>query len=88
MSSTLEQPKEVTDYLRNLLTDPYNKYCIDCHTRESTHASIRTGTFICETCANVLKVTFGMSVAYIKSVFGEQWDDYQLAAVSHEFGGN
>jgi hypothetical protein len=29
-----------------------------------------------------------MSKAYIKEVFGEQWDDYQLAAVSHEFGGN
>jgi len=24
----------------------------------------------------------------IKDVFGEQWDDYQLRAVSFEFGGN
>jgi hypothetical protein len=30
----------------------------------------------------------GMSKSYIKNVFMDHWDDYQLKSVSSEFGGN
>jgi hypothetical protein len=29
-----------------------------------------------------------MSKSYVKDIFLEQWDDYQLASISFEFGGN
>ena len=47
-SSTISQPLEVKDYLTNLLnSDPYNKFCVDCHVNLSTHACITYGTFVC-----------------------------------------
>lgn len=74
-------------YLSELLVkDPYNKYCVDCTKNESTHANISHGTFVCLNCANILMNEFGMDKCYIKGIFNDLWDTYQLHAVTQ--GGN
>ena len=88
-SSQFPLNKEVASYLKSVVdSDPYNKFCVDCFNGESTHANITYGTFICTTCAELHRSKFGQSEHYIKSLTGEQWDDYQIISVSPSFGGN
>jgi len=88
-SSTIPQPEAVKEYLMGLINaDEYNKFCVDCLHTASTHANINFGTFICENCAHTHRQTFGMSKSYVKTLFTEQWDDYQLSSMSIEIGGN
>lgn len=82
----LEQPASVTQLLNDLLArDTYNKFCIDCNRLESTHANITYGTFVCGDCANT-HLLAGMDKSYIKPIFGDPWDNYQVRVIQH--GGN
>ena len=75
------------DLLNDLLSrDTYNKFCIDCNRNESSHANITYGTFICEECAKVHLIALGMDKSYVKPIFGDVWDSYQLKTV--QYGGN
>lgn len=76
----------MTSYLQALLQNPYNRYCVDCTKNESTHANVTFGTFICLSCANQHALDLGMYKSYVKPIFGELWDPYQLKVVS--IGGN
>jgi len=58
------------------MSNPYNKFCIDCKKNQTTHALIWLGIFVCKDCADEHKALFGGNHCYIKDVFGEQWDDY------------
>lgn len=78
---------ELRAFLEEQLANPYNKYCLDCKKNQTTHAIVWLGVFVCKDCADLHKVTFGGNqYSYIKDVYGEQWDDYQLRSVC--FGGN
>lgn len=73
--------------MRNLhQKDSYNKFCVDCNKNESTHASVSYGILLCEECADFHRVHFGMENSYIKSLFDELWDEYQIKCM--ELGGN
>lgn len=75
----LEQPAPLTALLQELLArDTYNKFCIDCNRNESTHASITYGTFVCGECANIHLNVLGMDKSYVKPIFGDTWDSYQI----------
>ena len=89
-SSQLPQSEELKKYLQSQLTgDPYNKFCVDCHRGQSTHAALAYGIFICAGCAVIHSATFaGRSRSQIKEVFAEQWDDCQLEAIAPGVGGN
>lgn len=89
-TSGLPQPPELRNYLQDLLTqDPYNKFCVDCHHNISSKVCLTFGIFVCQACAHIHEVLFkGRSYSQIKDIFGEQWDDHQLEAVSTGFGGN
>ena len=76
----------MTAYLTSLLSNPFNRYCVDCTKSESTHANISYGTFICSACASHHDQAFGMTSSYIKPVFNDLWDQYQLKVVT--LGGN
>ena len=76
----------MTSFLANLLQDPFNKFCVDCTKNDSTHANISYGTFICESCAATHLDVFGMEKSYVKSIFHDLWDSYQLRVVT--VGGN
>lgn len=83
----LEQPASLTALLTEILQrDTYNKFCIDCNRNESTHASITYGTFVCQDCANAHMQLLGMEKSYIKPIFGDTWDQYQIRLI--QFGGN
>jgi threonyl-tRNA synthetase len=84
---TIVQPVSLANLLRSQLEkDSYNKFCIDCNKNESTHASVTYGVFICEECAQTHIKEFGMENSYVKSLFGELWDDYQCRCIMS--GGN
>ena len=80
----LEQTQ--TEQLRTMMVtlvtnNQFNAYCIDCQQRQSSHANIAYGTFICEVCAQVHLMYFGMHKHYIKEIFSELWDPHQLNVV-------
>ena len=82
-SQYLPQPEAMTKYLKSLLEDPFNKFCVDCTERESTYANITYGTFICLNCANLHLVDpLGMDKSYVKSIFEDLWDSYQINVVT------
>jgi ADP-ribosylation factor GTPase-activating protein 1 len=77
----------VTALLTDLLQrDTYNKFCIDCNRNESTHANITFGTFICGDCAKIHINNIGTDKHYIKTIFGDTWDTYQVKII--QAGGN
>jgi hypothetical protein len=76
MVDTYKQPQAMTDFLRQLLTDPFNAYCIDCTNILSTHVNISHGTFICSECAAQHLEHLGMDKTYIKPIFEDLWDSY------------
>jgi hypothetical protein len=59
---------------------------VDCTKNESSYANITFGTFICQSCANQHALELGMYKSYVKPIFSELWDSYQLRVVST--GGN
>ena len=82
----VKQPEHQTEILANLLLNPFNKFCVDCTKNESTHCNVSYGTFICETCASIHLDAFGMDKSYVKSIFHDLWDSYQMKIVT--VGGN
>jgi len=70
-----------------MLTIPFNTYCVDCKENKSTHAVVWLGAFVCKKCADdLVKKVGGNHHCYIKDIFGEHWDDYQLQSMAK--GGN
>ena len=83
----MEQPKELKEFFEEKLSNPYNKYCIDCKKNQTTHALLWLGAFVCGSCANQHKELQGGNFnVYVKDVYGELWDDYQLRSIC--IGGN
>lgn len=75
------------EYLEDLLTIPFNTFCIDCKENRTTHAVVWLGAFVCKKCAgDILRSVGGNQFCYIKDIFGEHWDDYQLSSMTK--GGN
>lgn len=51
-SSVYPVAPEILDFLKKQTTGiAYNKYCIDCQQKKSTHFVVWTGTFVCKNCA-------------------------------------
>ena len=74
-------------YLEDMIANPFNNFCIDCKQNKTTYAIVWLGAFVCADCANALiKAQGGNQHCYVKEVFKEQWDDYQLRSLAH--GGN
>lgn len=54
------------------LKDPFNKYCIDCKKRKTTHAIVFMGIYVCESCSKshfYYTNQSRMSTLYIKDIF-------------------
>lgn len=73
--------------MEDMMGNPFNHYCLSCKTQYSTHAILWLGAYCCVDCAKkVSDKSNGYAECYIKSIFNEQWDDYQLRSVA--LGGN
>jgi hypothetical protein len=80
--------EELQNYLKSIMADTYNKWCVDCKVKLSTHAIIFYGTFVCADCAAKIVEEFGFMATYPKEVLREHWDDFQLMAIARGCGGN
>jgi len=49
----------VREYLTTMMTEGFNKFCIDCKTGLSTHCLVSFGSFVCGKCASVHKAVYG-----------------------------
>lgn len=87
-TSQLPIDSHLTAYLTELLSDPYNKWCLDCKANRSTHAIVMFGIFVCEQCSIQHVTLFGKQATWPKRVLSEHWDDYQLLHVARGCGGN
>lgn len=88
-SSQIPQSEELTAFLKKSMSEnPFNKYCIDCKKNRTTHFLVWLGIFTCESCslAHLNLPRGAQSKSYVKNVFNEQWDDYQLRSL--QIGGN
>ncbi len=69
--------------------DTFNKFCVDCHHKQSTHALLAYGIFVCTDCAKAHATIFkGRSYSIVKDIFNEHWDDYQLESIAPGVAGN
>ena len=83
----LPQHAELRLYLDMKISEPFNHYCISCKKNKSSHVILWIGSYVCKGCAaNLVQFNGGMRNCYVKDVFNEQWDDYQLKSLA--FGGN
>ena len=83
-TSTLNQPPELKKFLTRLQKDPFNKYCVDCKKKKTTHVIIWLGSFVCKDCSDFIKTNMAGGSQfrlYVKEIFKEQWDDYQLRSI-------
>ena len=86
-TSQMAQSPELKTYLEEVISNPFNNFCIDCKQNKTTHAVIWLGAYICGDCAKaIIDAQGGNQHCYIKDIFGEQWDDYQLKSLA--YGGN
>jgi len=52
ITSKLKQPHQVKEFLlKKLSSDVFNKYCIDCKSKTTTHFVVSMGIFVCMDCA-------------------------------------
>jgi hypothetical protein len=80
---------EISEFFKAQLKDPFNKYCIDCKKKKTTHALVWLGIYVCEGCSRAhydYNSNATMSSLYVKEIMKEQWDDYQLKSM--QLGGN
>ena len=82
--SEVQQSEELFEFLKKTLTwTPLNSLCVDCKQNNSTHCLIWLGAFVCKPCSmkhsNLHQ--FSKSKCYIKEVYKEHWDDYQLRSI-------
>ena len=72
VTSTQEQSSELKAYLEDLISNPFNNFCIDCKQNKTTYAVLWLGAFVCADCAQALvKAQGGNQHCYIKEVFKE-----------------
>jgi hypothetical protein len=63
-------------------------YCLDCKKNNSEFASITFGVFICGECAKIHQQEVGRNNSFVKSLYHESWDEYQLKFLQPGIGGN
>ena len=86
-TSQMDQSAELKAYLDEVIANPFNNFCIDCKQNKTTHAIIWLGAYVCQDCATaIVEAQGGNQHCYIKDIFREQWDDYQLKSLA--YGGN
>ena len=74
-SSVYPVPPEVLEFLKKqTIGIAYNKYCIDCKQKKTTHFVVWTGTFVCQKCAEAHVQLCGDSMrnCYTKQIFRVQ----------------
>lgn len=78
-----EQHNDLKRLLKERVADnQYNAYCVDCMRNQSTYFEMKHGVFICEACAGWHSQIFPYGKHYLKEIYTEHWDPYQLRVLS------
>ena len=81
------QGSAIGTYLRKRINEEqFDAFCIDCQNNRSSHCNVTFGTFLCGECVAVHEATYPMFQCYIKPLFDEAWDTFQITCV--QVGGN
>ena len=71
---------------RRINEEQFDAFCVDCQENRSTHCNVTFGTFVCARCAEEHEATFSPFQCYIKTLFDDAWDNFQINCVQN--GGN
>eukprot|EP01126_Amoeba_proteus_P016909 TRINITY_DN1794_c0_g2_i3.p1 TRINITY_DN1794_c0_g2~~TRINITY_DN1794_c0_g2_i3.p1 ORF type:complete len:106 (-),score=14.77 TRINITY_DN1794_c0_g2_i3:40-357(-) len=63
--------------LDQLLQEPENKRCVDCHATAPRWASSKLGVFICMKCAGIHR-SLGTHISFVRSVTLDKWKDSEV----------
>ena len=81
------QGADVGSYLRlRMNEEKFDAFCVDCQNNRSSHCNVTFGTFVCDDCAKIHEATFAQFQCYIKPLFFDAWDAFQINCV--RVGGN
>lgn len=83
-TSGVKQHPKIREFLQKKMTgNAFNKFCLDCKKKKTSHFVVYMGIFVCMDCAthHSRLRNFIQSEQYIKDVNVEQWDDWQLKSV-------
>ena len=71
-TSQMAQSTELKVYLEEVISNPFNNFCIDCKQNKTTHAIVWLGAYICGDCAKaIIDAQGGNQHCYIKDIFNE-----------------
>lgn len=72
VTSSMAQSPELKVYLEEVISNPFNNFCIDCKQNKTTHAIVWLGAYVCgDCCAAIITAQGGNQHCYIKDIFGE-----------------
>ena len=61
----------------------FNKYCVDCLKNRTAYVVINWGLFVCPECAYHHSKNFPMQNHYLKEIFAELYDPYQIQCLRY-----
>ena len=81
------QGTNVAGYLRRRINEEqFDAFCVDCQDNRATHCVVTFGIFVCQQCAEKHEQTFSPFQSYVKALFEDAWDNFQINCV--QAGGN
>ena len=78
-TSEFQMHPKIKEFLTTKMKgNPFNKYCLDCKKKKTTHFLVEYGIFVCKDCAHLHQKAnnFAISNLNVKHVLKEHWDDY------------
>jgi hypothetical protein len=83
-SAPQQQHPELKAYLQELVVNnKFNKYCVDCLKNKTAYLIVQYGIFVCEECAFHHYKNFPNQKHYLKEIYTELYDPYQVQVLKY-----
>jgi len=80
MSKKIDPAKLQGIFEKMMESDPENRFCADCHSKNPRWASTNLGVFICIKCAGIHR-SIGTHITKVKSISLDGWEESQIAVM-------